>query len=80
MPKTDHDILIELATDMKYVKEFVTKNTSAITTVNKKVLELEDWQQDIDSKSKMFFGIATFIGAFVTFVGNKLWDYFSQKG
>jgi len=73
MPKTDHDILIELATDMKYVKEFVTKNT-------KEIVELKDWQQDIDSKAKTFFGMATFIGGIVVFIGNKLWDIFVQKG
>lgn len=80
MQKTDHDILIEVATDMKYLKTFVEKNTKAVIATNDRVNKVEDWQQDFNSKTKVFLGMASLIGAVVTFIGEKLWDYFIQRG
>ena len=75
----DHDILLELRTDVKYIKTFVKNNTKSIEGLNTRVNNVEDWQEQTDGKMKVLVGVATFIGGIVVFIGNKLWDFFRTR-
>lgn len=77
--KKDHDILIELRTDIRYIKSFVTKNSGNISKLDTRVNGVEDWQEQADGKVKLLLGIATFVGGVVVFLGNKLWDFFMKN-
>jgi len=79
MTKKDHDILIELRTDIKYIRRFVANNRKGITWLKEENQDRKDWQEDFDSKTKVFIGIATVIGGIIVFVGNKAWDFFIRK-
>ena len=79
MTKSDHDILIELRTDVKYIRRFVCTNKKNIVKLKKQNQDRKDWQEDFDSKTKVFIGIATFIGGVVVFVGNKAWEFFVTR-
>ena len=79
MNREDRDILIELRTDMKYVLKFVKNNKSNIVILSKENQARKDWQEDFDSKTKVFIGIATVIGGIIVFIGNKAWDFFIKK-
>ena len=75
----DRDILIELRTDVRYIKKFVVENKKCIKENEDHIVELKDWQEDWDTKTKTFVGIATFVGGIIVFVGNKLWGLFIDK-
>jgi len=77
--QTDHDILIELRTDVKYIKRTVGGNVTKIEWLKEENQDRKDWQEDWDGKTKVFMGIATFVGGIIVFVGNKLWSYFVEK-
>jgi len=79
MQKKDHDILIELRTDVKYIRKFVCTNKKNIVYLKKQNQARKDWQEDFDSKTKVFIGIATVIGGIIVFIGNKAWDFFVSK-
>ncbi len=79
MTKKDHDILIELRTDVKYIRKFVCANKKNIVYLGKQNQKRKDWQEDFDSKTRVFIGIATVIGGIVVFIGNKAWDFFIRK-
>ena len=79
MTKKDHDILIELRTDMKYVVKFVKNNKKNIVILSKENQKRKDWQEDFDSKIKVFLTIATTIGGVIVFIGNKAWDFFMRN-
>lgn len=79
MTETDHDILIGLRTDMKYVVKFIKNNKRNIIYLTKQNQARLDWQQDFDTKTKVFIGVATFLGGIVVFVGEKLYDYFIRR-
>ena len=75
----DHDILLELRTDIRYIKTFVKQNTDNIGKLNVRINTVEDWQEQTDGKMKVLVGVATFIGGIVVFIGNKLWDFFRTR-
>ncbi len=79
MTKKDHDILIELRTDVKYIRKFVCANKKNIVYLKKQNQARKDWQEDFDTKTRVFIGVATFFGGIIVFVGNKVWDFFMSK-
>ena len=79
MTKKDHDILIELRTDIKYIRRFVANNRKGITWLKEENQDRKDWQENFDSKTKVFIGIATVIGGIIVFIGNKAWDLFMRN-
>ena len=80
MIKRDHDILIELRTDMKYIVRFIQNNKKSVIYLRKQNQNRKDWQEDFDSKIKVFIFIATTIGGAIVFIGNKVYDYFIKRG
>ena len=79
MTKIDHDLLIVISTDIKYIKESVGQHGKSIGWLKSENQKRRDWQEDWNSKAKFLVGIATFVGGFVVFIGNKLWDLFVTK-
>ena len=79
MTKKDHDILIKLSIDMKYLVKFVKNNKKNIVILSKENQKRKDWQEDFDSKIKVFLTIATTIGGVIVFIGNKAWDFFMRN-
>ena len=77
--KTDHDILIELRTDVKYIKRSVGGNTNKVEWLKEENQERKDWQEDFDGKTKVLVAVATFIGGIIVFIGNKVWEFFVAK-
>ena len=77
--KTDHDILIEMRTDIRYIKKNVGGNTSKVEWLKEENQERKDWQENFDGKTKTLVGVATFVGGIIVFLGNKLWDVFITK-
>ena len=79
MTKNDHDILIEMSTDLKYIKNGLSVNVKKIEWLNGENQDRKDWQEDWDTKTKMLVGIATFVGGIIVFIGNKAYELFSKK-
>lgn len=79
MTTKDHDILIELRTDVKYIRRFVANNKKGIVYLRKQNQKRKDWQEDFDSKTKVFLGVASFIGGMIVFAVDKIWDYFKLR-
>ena len=79
MTKTDHDLLTEIAIDIKYIKKGLSVNVKKIDWLNSENQERKDWQEDFDSKTKVFVAIATFVGGIIVFIGNKAYELFVKK-
>ena len=79
MNRKSRDILIELRTDVKYIRKFVCTNKKGIVYLKKQNQKRKDWQEDFDSKTKVFLATASFIGGLLYFVIGKVWDYFKLK-
>ena len=77
--KEDHDILIELRTDVKYIRKFVSTNKKSIVFLKKQNQKRKDWQEDFNSKTKVFLVVASFIGGLLVFAIDKIWDFFKTR-
>ena len=79
MNTRERDILIELRTDVKYIRRFVATNKKSVIYLKKQNQKRKDWQEDFDSKIKVFLTIATTIGGVIVFIGNMAWNFFMNK-
>lgn len=80
MPRSvspDHDLLIEMRTDLKYIVATIGEHATDISGLKKENQARKDWQENADTKIKIYTAIATVIGGFVVWVGDivfKLWE------
>ena len=79
MTKSDHDILIKMEVDIKYIRKFVATNKKSVVYLKKQNQKRKDWQEDFDSKTKVFLATASFIGGILVFVIDKVWDFFKTR-
>ena len=79
MNRKSRDILIELRTDVKYIRKFVATNKKSVVYLKKQNQKRKDWQEDFDSKTKVFLATASFIGGVLVFVIDKVWDFFRTR-
>lgn len=76
---SDHDILITLKRDMKYVVDGLKDHSRQIEFLTKQNQCRKDWQDDRDIKEKFIIAVASTIGAFLMFVAGKIVDFFLSK-
>ena len=76
---TTRDILIELRTDVKYIKKSLENNTKELKSHCKRIGTVEDWQDGWSVRMKMMAGIASFIGGIIVFIADKIWEVLSIK-
>lgn len=76
---TDHDLLITIANDIKYIKKNVSQNLKNIKGHDTRLATVENWQQDWGVKTKIFVGVASFVGGIIVFISEKLWEVFVKK-
>ena len=83
MVQSDHDLIINIANDMKYVREFIHNNTQEIAFLKKENQDRKDWQESADTKIKVYTGlaatIATVIGGMIVWMGDRIVDYWIKK-
>ena len=75
----DHDLIIEMHTDMKYLVKYIKNNKKKIVALEKENGDRKDWQDNWDSKYKLAIGIATAIGGFIVFLTDAIIKYVSLK-
>ena len=80
MPAKDHDLLIELTSDVKYIKDFIEANTKSISENSKRISNLESWKDNMDGRLKVFVGIAAFVGGLFMFAVDKAYEFITGKG
>ena len=76
---SSRDILIELRTDIKYIKKNIDGNSNELKNQSIRINILEDWQEGWNLRTKMIAGIASFIGGIMVFIASKLIEFFSKK-
>ena len=77
--REDRDLLVEIRTDIKYIKKGLNVNVKKIEWLNSENQARKDWQEDWNGKAKFLVGIATFVGGIIVFIGNKVWEVFVKK-
>lgn len=75
---TDHDLLIEMRTDLKYVVSTIKKNSSDISKLQTENQQRKDWQETADTKVKAYMGVASFVGGIIFFVVENLWRWLER--
>jgi len=76
--KSDHDLLIEINTHVKYIRRTLCEHNKAIKRATKERQDLRDWQEKMDTRIGVFVGLASFIGGAIVFIVNKAWDWFDK--
>ena len=77
--QNDHDLLIEINAAVKYIKDKIDCHTTKIDFLYSENEKRKDWQQDTDTKIKLFAGISTFIGGLIVFVIDRFMGWFIIK-
>jgi len=77
--KTDHDLLIEIKTHVKYIRSALTDHEIELALARKERELIKDQQQEWNTKWKVFVGVASFVGGIIVFIGNKIWELFVRK-
>ena len=72
MTKADHDILTELATDIKYIRGFVENNTREIKCHEDRLSKVENFNSSLSGKLAI-------IGIVVMLAINMAVDYIKEK-
>jgi len=72
----DHDLLIAISTDVKYIKKNIQSNKDSIIWLKGENQERKDWQENWGTKTKVCLGIASFIGGIIVFITDKVWGLF----
>lgn len=73
------DILIELRTDVKYIKGAVRANNKKINAHAKRIDVVEDWQEGFGIRMKFVVGVASFVGGVFVFIADKVIDFFTKR-
>lgn len=79
MKKSDHDLLIEIRNEIKHIVQSIKTNRADINGLKKTSQCLKDWQEDAETKVKIYTAVAIFIGGVVMFIVDKVWDLFTKK-
>lgn len=76
--QTDHDLLTKVLVHVKYIRKNLQSHSSNIAWLKEENQERKDWQETWTTKTKVFIGIATFLGGGVVFLGNAIWDVYNH--
>ena len=77
--QNDHDLLIEINTVVKYIKDKIDCHAKQIEFLSKENEARKDWEVNADTKIKLFAGIATFVGGIIVFVADRIMSWFVVK-
>lgn len=76
---TDHDLLIGIDKDIKYITRDIKRNRICIKWLKDENQVRKDWQETWDTKTKVYMAVASAVGGIIVFVVDKVWAFFSQK-
>lgn len=79
MTETDHDLLIKIHTDVKYIKRDVKTGEKTRKFLLKENQDRKDWQESSDLKVKIYLTIASFIGGIVVFLVDKMYELYLRR-
>jgi hypothetical protein len=77
--RQNRDILIELRTDIRYIREKVKGHGKAIRLLKRKSQDNIIWHKEWGAQYKIIVGIAGFIGGAIVFVVKGTWDFISHR-
>ena len=76
---TDHDLLTQINTHVEYIRADLKLAKQERIDLRKENQERKDWQENWDTRYKVYITVAASIGGVLVFVINKVWDFLSQK-
>jgi len=66
-------------TKLEYIETSIATNQEDIGELEKANQDRKDWQENFATKSKIYIGVATFVGGIMVFIVDKLIDLWPNK-